>query len=245
MSAEAHVILVLSGGAFLVGLIMGLAGFGAGLVALGIWLNVAQPLVAVSLVLTCSLISTLVTFRLVWHAVHYRSLFAMLIGGAIGLPIGILFLSHIDPAVFKFAVGILLIAHSAFRLWIMPGTVVPDTGRFADLIVGMAGGILSGFAGIPGPVSTAWCSLKGWGKDMQRAVYQSFNSSLVCLALVTFAFNGWLKEPVWSYTLFCLPGLVAGLLIGMATYKYLDDNQFKKFVLWSLLVVGISLVVFP
>lgn len=51
---EAGVVLL---GAFAGGFVSGLAGFGTGLVALGIWLHVIDPRAAASLVVICSVVA--------------------------------------------------------------------------------------------------------------------------------------------------------------------------------------------
>ncbi|MGM3372219.1 hypothetical protein, partial [Escherichia coli] len=48
-------------------------------------------------------------------------------------------------------------------------------GPGGDAIAGMAGGVLSGIGGFAGPVPTLWSTLRGFGKDEQRAVIQNFN----------------------------------------------------------------------
>ena len=54
LTAAALVVLI---GAFAGGFVSGLAGFGTGLVALGIWLHVIQPTTAATLVVVCSVVS--------------------------------------------------------------------------------------------------------------------------------------------------------------------------------------------
>ena len=54
LTAAALVVLI---GAFAGGFVSGLAGFGTGLVAVGIWLRVIQPTTAATLVVVCSVVS--------------------------------------------------------------------------------------------------------------------------------------------------------------------------------------------
>ena len=61
-------------GAALAGLVMGLVGFGTGLAALGFWLFVVDPALAVPLVSICSLATTIFTLRAYGHAIALKRL---------------------------------------------------------------------------------------------------------------------------------------------------------------------------
>ena len=68
MSVAAAAIVLL--GAFAGGFVSGLAGFGTGLVALGIWLHALQPAAAASLVVACSVVAQTLTLPAIRHAVR-------------------------------------------------------------------------------------------------------------------------------------------------------------------------------
>jgi len=52
-------------------------------------------------------------------------------------------------------------------------------GRTADGAIGFAGGILGrGLAGLSGALPTVWATLRGWGKDERRGVFQAFNLTI-------------------------------------------------------------------
>src|SRR3712207_2112437 len=104
--------LVVFGGAHLGGFVSGLAGFGTGLVALGIWLHAVPPAAVASLVVICSVVSQAQTIRTVWHAIDLAQIWPMLAAGLIGVPIGASLLSRLDPDVFRLGMGVLLLVFS-------------------------------------------------------------------------------------------------------------------------------------
>ena len=59
-------------GALAGGFVSGLAGFGTALMALGIWLYVAPPAVAVPLVLICSVIGQITTLPSIWRSIQRK-----------------------------------------------------------------------------------------------------------------------------------------------------------------------------
>jgi uncharacterized protein len=163
MGTLAFVLLFL--GALAGGFVTGLAGFGTGLMALGIWLYVLPPSIVVPLVLICSIVaqtSTLPAFR---RHIDFKLVWPFLIGGLAGVPLGTMLVAHADPRVFKLSVGVLLLVFPA-ALYFNRRPVAPSFGgRAADAAIGFAGGILGGLAGLSGPLPTLWASVRGWSKD--------------------------------------------------------------------------------
>jgi uncharacterized membrane protein YfcA len=229
-------------GAALAGLVMGLVGFGTGLAALGLWLFVVDPVLAVPLVSICSLATTAFTLRAYAHAVSWARLAPFFAGAAAGLPLGILILTQMEPAVFKTAMGLFLIAYTLFRLLFHPRLTLTRAGRAGDALVGIGGGLLGGFAAIPGPLTTVWCGLRGWTKDEQRAVYQPFNQVIILLAFAGYASQGLVTSELGLLAFYCVPASLTGMAFGMAGYKRISEAQFRLIVLWLLLASGVSLI---
>src|SRR5215475_3892434 len=107
MHAAAYGVLV--AGAIAGGFVSGLAGFGTALMALGIWLYVLPPSMAVPLVIICSIIAQTWTLPSMWRSFDLSLVWPFLIGGLAGVPIGILLIAHADPRIFKLSIGILLL----------------------------------------------------------------------------------------------------------------------------------------
>jgi uncharacterized membrane protein YfcA len=229
-------------GAVLAGFVMGLVGFGTGLAALGFWLFVVDPALAVPLVGVCSLATTLFTLRAYAHAIRWRRLAPFFAGAVAGLPLGVLLLTRLDPSVFKLAMGLFLIAYTLFRLFLVPRKAIRTGNRLADLAVGAGGGLLGGFAAIPGPLTTVWCGLRGWSKDEQRGVYQPFNQIILSVGLAGYALEGLMTRELGVAALYCVPAALTGMALGMAGYRRLDEMQFQRIVLLLLLASGLMLV---
>lgn len=233
--------LVVAVGALCAGFVTGLAGFGTGLVALGFWLHVIEPRVAAPLVVICSVAGQTQSLIAVRRAFDLRRLLPFLAGGLLGVPLGVAALGWIDAATFRLAVGLFLLVYAGTMLASRRLPVVARGGRAADAAVGLGGGILGGAAGLSGPLPTIWCSLKGWTKDGQRAVFQPFNLAILSWALVAQAWDGVLTAEVGRLTLICLPGVLIGAWTGAKTYGRIDDRQFRLLVLWLLFGAGLTL----
>src|ERR1700723_4156594 len=106
-------ITVLLFGALAGGFVSGLAGFGTALMALGIWLYVVTPDVAVQLVLICSVIAQTWTMPSIWRSIDFKLVWPFLVGALAGVPIGTLLIAYADPRLFKLSVGIFLLVFPA------------------------------------------------------------------------------------------------------------------------------------
>src|SRR5947199_6195312 len=107
---EASTYAILLFGALAGGFVSGLAGFGTALMALGIWLYVLPPALAVPLVLICSVSSQISTLPSMWRLMDFRLAVPFVLGGLAGMPIGALLVERADPQVFKLSIGVMLIA---------------------------------------------------------------------------------------------------------------------------------------
>jgi uncharacterized membrane protein YfcA len=140
MSTVAFVLLFL--GALAGGFVSGLAGFGTALMALGIWLYVLPPSIAVPLVLICSIVAQTSTLPMMWRLIDFKLVWPFLIGGLAGVPLGIMLVADANPRVFKLSVGILLLVFPAALYFNRKPMALSFGGRAADAAIGFAGGIL-------------------------------------------------------------------------------------------------------
>jgi uncharacterized membrane protein YfcA len=240
MSSIAFVLLFL--GALSGGFVSGLAGFGTALMALGIWLYVLPPSIAVPLVLICSIVaqtSTLPAFR---RHIDFKLVWPFLIGGLAGVPLGTMLVAHADPRIFKLSVGVLLLVFPAALYFNRKPIALSFGGRVADAAIGFAGGILGGLAGLSGPLPTLWASVRGWGKGERRGVFQTFNWTVLTAALCLQAGTGFITREVVWLALFALPATVFGAWLGARTYHVLSDRNFRDVVLGLLFLSGLGLV---
>jgi uncharacterized membrane protein YfcA len=233
---------IIMAGAFLGAFVNGLAGFGTALVALGIWLHAAPPPVAAALVVICSVIAQCQTIPSIWHAIDLRHLWPMLLAGVLGVPVGTQLLAHVDPALFRFGIGVFLLMFSTTMLVGRARMAVRWGGRVADTVIGFGGGILGGLAGLSGPLPIMWATLRGWSKDQRRGVFQVFNLTVLGAALVAYAAEGLVTREVGWLLLWALPGTLFGAWLGSSTYRRLSDRRFQQVVLLLLFISGLTLV---
>src|ERR687895_656933 len=168
--------------AFLGGFASGVAGFAMGFVVSGIWLHLIEPIQTTALIVGYG----------VWklrHSVRWQILAPFIIGGAIGVPIGTLLLTYINPTFMRCGVGMLLVSFSIYGLTQPKFTPVPG-GAPADGGVGFLNGVLCGLTGLPGLIITIWCQLRAWPKDVQRAVFQPVMLGAIVVTAISVSVTG-------------------------------------------------------
>jgi hypothetical protein len=240
VGSEHYALIVL--GAIAGGIVNGMTGFGTGLTVLSIWLYVLSPVVASTLVILCSVVSQLQTLPMIWRAIMWRRVLVFALPGFAGVPIGTLLLPHIDPRMFKIAVGILLIVYPGHVLMRRVEIKSEWGGRAADGVVGFIGGILGALAGLSGVIPVVWTDIRGWTKEQRRGVLQIFNMTVLSLALVSHAVSGMFTRQVGMIAIIVLPGTIAGAWLGSFIYRRLADHSYQRIIMVLLLVSGLSLI---
>src|SRR3954465_8214387 len=127
---------ILLAGALAGGFVSGLAGFGTALMALGIWLYVLPPSLAVPLVLLSSVMAQTSTFPSIWRQIDFSLVWPFLIGGLAGVPLGTLLIAHADPNIFKLSGGVLLLVFPVALYFQRTPMSLTFGGRAADGAVG-------------------------------------------------------------------------------------------------------------
>ena len=240
MHAGAYALLFV--GALAGGFVSGLAGFGTALMALGIWLYVLPPSLAVPLILVCSVVAQSSTLPSMWRSFDFSLAWPFVIGGLAGVPLGTRLVAHADPNVFKLTVGVFLLVFPVLLHFNRDLPAIRFGGKLADGAIGIAGGILGGLAGLSGPLPILWASIRGWGKDERRGVFQLFNFTVLAAALALQVLSRMVDAELIWLALVAFPGTILGAALGARIYHAMSDKNFNDIVLALLFLSGIALV---
>ena len=226
---------------FAAALVAGLAGFAFGIVAAGIWLHVITPVETASLIVGFGLIVQGLAVWKLRNALDWRKLWAFVAGGALGVPLGVAILGWTNPAQVRAGIGAVLVLYALYAL-ARPKMQPVAGGPLRDAGVGFLNGILGGITGFAGIVVTIWCGLRGWPKDVQRAVFQPVGVATFVMCATWLGGTGAISAHTVELFLLGLPFLLAGTWLGLKLYGRLDEEGFRKIVLALLLVSGVALL---
>jgi uncharacterized membrane protein YfcA len=234
--------IVLIVGACVAGFVQGLSGFAFSLVALSFWAWAVPPQLAGPLAVFGSLLGQLLAMNTLRKGFDLKKALPLIVGGAVGVPIGTALLPHVDQSVFKAAIGVLLIAWAPAMLFVAKFPRIDRAGPVADASIGAAGGILGGLAGMTGAIPALWCILRAWDRDTQRAVLQAFNTAMHVMTLIAYLIGGIITRDAAGLFPILALAMIVPVLLGQRLYRAVDDLTFRRIVLGLLFVAGIVLL---
>ncbi len=200
-----------------------------------------EPVHAVQAMVLCSIAIQLYAVVKIRESIRWRSLWPMLIAGAVTIPLGVWMLVHVDATVYAVGLGAFLTCYGCYVLMRREIRVVRGNA-WRDAVAGALGGFAGGLAGFPGSFVTIWCSMRGWDKLRQRAVYQPY---ILVMQIVTIVCLRW-GAPVHvdvAGDLTLVPFALLGAIGGLAVFQRMTNKQFQVAVSLLLAVSGVGLLV--
>lgn len=239
---DSHLLLLFVLATFVGGFVSGFSGFAMGLVVSGIWLHIITPIQTAALIAGYGLLTQGYGIAKLRHELSWQNIWPLVMGTAIGIPIGVMLLTHINPGYLRFGVGVLLVLYAIYSL-VRPQIKAMKIDAPTDVAIGIFNGMLGGLTGLGGIISTISCQLRGWSKDKQRAVFQPvLFAAFVIISISQLMAGSYTADTVKLYGI-GLPFMIAGIWIGFKLYGTINDETFRKTVLLLVLVAGVSLIV--
>src|SRR5438477_9642500 len=134
---------LLSAAAFSGALVSGLAGFAFSAVAGAILLHALPPLEAVPLMMACSVGVQAANLWALRHSIEWKGSLALIIGGALGIPIALYILQHADTRSFRIGFGVILVLYAGYMLCRPTLTRLREMQSLGrNALVGFGGGLI-------------------------------------------------------------------------------------------------------
>jgi len=223
--------------------VAGLSGFAFGLVAASLWLYILTPLQSATLIVTFGLVVQGYSVWKLRHALDWRKLWPFVLGAAFGVPAGVALLTWSDPRSVRIAVGGFLVLYSLYAFFRPSVNPIKSGGSAADAAVGFANGILAGLTGLAGILVTIWTGLRGWSKEVQRAVFQPVAVAIFLMSAFWLGANGTVTAETAELFVLGLPCLIAGTWLGLKLFGRINEATFRKVVLALLFASGVALII--
>ena len=149
------------------GFVMGLTGFGFGMVAMSLsplLIDVKQANVLVTIL---ALLNCLFVAWRMRHAIDLKKVFPIFLGAIIGVPIGVYLLKILPPEIIKFILGIILVTFSTYSIFRKESARY--IRRWWGVPIGILSGILNGIINMGGPPVIIYTYYQRWDKDSIKA----------------------------------------------------------------------------
>ncbi len=160
----------------------------------------------------------------------WRLLKSLLIGLAIGSPMGLLIYLWMDIALLKLFAGLVVL----FTLFLVlrgeraaPSLKGDIAGRFEQVSIGVIAGLMGGSLAMPGPVPAAWMSARGFDKDTIRAtILVMFVVAYTIALLLQFALSD-ISTDTLILTAMLAPPTLAGVFMGHILSSRISEATFR------------------
>ena len=219
------------------------AGFGDALFAvplLAAWLGLPTATPLVALVGLLMGLSGLVGG---WREVNFRAIRVLMLGAALGIPVGTIGLRFVPESAAKLALGVLVVAYSLYRLLAPPSRAASrPAGEGLAFPFGFASGVLGGAFNTGGPPVVAYAAMRDWSPAVFRASLQSYFLFTSALIVANHALSGHLTARVMGLFWWCVPAVLLGTLAGSWVGSRIPRAWFSKVVYGLLVAVGALLI---
>src|SRR5882757_8498540 len=99
---------------FLGGFVSGFSGFAMGIVVSGMWLHIISPIQTAALIAGYGLLTQGYGIAKLRDELKWQDIWPLVLGTAIGIPIGVMLLTHVNPSYVRFGVGVLLVLYAIY-----------------------------------------------------------------------------------------------------------------------------------
>lgn len=216
-------------------------GFGEALIAVPLLALVIPIQIAVPIAVLVSITVAAIVLIQDWQHVHVRSAGWLVISTFIGIPLGLLLLTHISDSIVKACLGVIIIAFSCYTLFYRRAASLRDD-RLAWAF-GLGAGVLGGAYGMNGPPLVMYGTLRGWSPQRFRATLQGYFLPASMVSMGGYWLAGLWKADVTRYYLFALPGVLLATFLGRAVHERMKPETFMRYVHLGLLIVAAVLLV--
>lgn len=233
-------LLMIAGVVFLAMLVQSLTGFGSGLVSMPLLIAIIGLKDAVPFMAVLGLFFDLVLFIHYRKAIDLAVVLKLSIPALVSIPLGIIGLRVFNETVMLGALGFIVLGYALYALlnFRVPKLKSPYWAYGA----GFLGGLLGGAYNIPGPPVIIYADSQQWPIDEFKGNLQGFFFVIFSVAVISHGMAQNLSPSVFINSILVLPALLLGYWAGIRLEKKLNPVQFRKAVLFLLLVIGARLV---
>ena len=211
-------------------------GIGFGVIAGPVLLIALNDGSAIQISIVLNLLIAVLLTPSLWQQADRRLLPNLLLGLAIGSPLGLLIFLGTDIVFLKAFAGLavlftLILTLLANRAPSHPLQAAP--AKVEQISIGVMAGIMGASLAMPGPIPAAWMSTRGFGKETIRATILLMFVFAYAIALVLqFGLAG-IGADTFRLCVMLAPSTVVGILVGRLLSSRLTERTFR----WLLVII--------
>lgn len=224
--------------------LQGMAGFGFGMVSMAILpflLTARQSSIIVAPFAVLNTVMLLWTLR---RHVHVPTWWRLVVGAAVGVPIGVHALTFLPDTILRRTIGVVLLVYCLYQVWrrYRPSEPGPPVSVWWGVPLGVLAGAIGGAVNVGGPPVVVFLYLMPWKRDTVRATLCAFFMFVSSLKVVLLLKGGMLPTAPSLYAVVLVTMWVGGV-VGLRLGGKLSKRRFTATVLVMLAVLGVTLLV--
>jgi len=217
-------------------------GFGAGLIAVGTLAAILPDIQdVVVLLLLVSFPSEMIVVFTSWRTIRWKGITRILVGVAIGIPLGTWLLGLGETLVVLAVLAVVLVLVGT-GLVALPRHRAITWPAWAEPPLGLVSGVLGGLYGTGGPPLIFYFQLRRVEKAAFRAHLMAIFLALTIVRLPSYAFSGLITEQRILSALAVAPAVLVGAFVGHRLHVEVAEETFRRMVAIALIVIGLVLV---
>ena len=220
--------------------VMGVAGFGIGLVALAFLPWVMSPVTAIVLTTTYAAVFSVVMIVPLRREIEPVRLTQLIVGSVVGTPFGVWGLATLPVSVLNRLIGVVLMLVVALDWWRRSPKLLAAPGW--GVSAGVLAGVMGGAIGTPGPPVILYTAAQGWSPRTMKANLLAFFIVNQAITLAGYWWVDLLTREVWWLTGALVAPSLLGVGVGVAVFNRIDAVRFRQIVFGVLFVSGVVLL---
>jgi uncharacterized membrane protein YfcA len=223
------------------GMVRGFAGFGAAMIMTPVFSAFYGPAVGVALCLLLEIAVALPVVPGVVRLVDWRRIGVLLVAAAVGVPVGNLVLTQVDPEPMRWAISAIVLGAVALLAsgWRFSGR--PRTAT--TLAAGASSGFLNGLAGMAGPPIAFYYLAGDETVTRVRANLTTYFVFVDLVAMLVFLARGLLDGATIVHGLLLAPAVMVGGVIGTRLFPLASEGFYRRLALVLLVGVAIGVLI--
>ncbi|OCL85768.1 Sulfite exporter TauE/SafE [Aliarcobacter thereius] len=215
------------------------SGFGFSIMATPFLLILFLPYEAIQINLILSLIISILLLSKIKDHIDFILIKRLFIGSILGIPCGIFIFKSIDTNVLKLLIAVIILILTILLIF----NLKIKSSKNKDYIIGGISACLTSSIGMPGPPLLLYFTGINISKEKLRATTLAFYLFIYSFSLISQIIFVGTNHTIWKYSIYSIPIVFMGLIIGQIFFKYLNQNTFKIFTFILLFCTSITLFI--
>lgn len=212
---------------FIASFMQSVTGFGMAIIATPLLIISYEPKLVVIMLQFISICSNLIFGIYLYKKADLKLIGYLTLGAIIGQPLGLLVYSNVSNTTLKLFVSICILCFLILMKFF--NAKIPETNRNST-ITGFLSGILATTTGMSGPPLVMYLASTKQDPAALRATSIIYFAFINITALIGFSFTDQPMQVAAQNSIYLLPGLILGLILGNLAFKHVSAELFRQMI---------------